>query len=43
MEPSQSCKEKKKAMWYEKEELREQRYEEMVSMMNETNFKVITL
>ena len=43
MEPSQSCPVGEKAMWYEKEELRDQRYEEMVSMMNETNFKVITL
>ena len=43
MEPSQSCPVGEKAMWYEKEELRDQRYEEMVSMMDETNFKVITL
>lgn len=43
MEPSPSCPVGEKAMWYEKEELRNQRYEEMVSMMNKTNFKVITL
>ena len=43
MEPSQMCPIGEKAMWYEKEELRDQRYEEMVSMMDETNFKVITL
>ena len=43
MEPSPSCPVGEKAMWYEKEELRNQRYEEMVRMMNETNFKVITL
>ena len=43
MEPSQSCPVGEKAMWYEKEEVRDQRYEEMISMMNETNFKVITL
>ena len=43
MEPSPSCPVCEKAMWYEKEELRNQRYEEMIRMMNETNFKVITL
>ena len=43
MEPSQSCPVGEKAMWYEKEELRNQRYEEMIRMMNKTNFKVITL
>ena len=43
MEPSPSGPVGEKAMWYEKEELRNQRYEEMVRMMNETNFKVITL
>ena len=42
-EPSPSCPVGEKAMWYEKEELRNQRYEEMIRMMNETNFKVITL
>ena len=43
MEPSPSCPVGEKAMWYEKEELRNQRYEEMIRMMNKTNFKVITL
>ena len=42
-EPSPSCPVGEKAMWSEKEELRNQRYEEMIRMMNETNFKVITL
>ena len=41
MEPSQSCPIGEKSMWYEKEEIAEQKFNLLVEEMNSTAFKVI--
>ena len=43
MEPSQMCPIGEKAMWYEKEELRDSAYEAIIGEMNRTAFNVITV
>ena len=43
MEPSQMCSIGEKAMWYEKEELRDSAYEAIIGEMNRTAFNVITV
>lgn len=43
MEPSQSCPIGEKSMWYEKEDVRDQKFETMIREMDDTAFKVIKL
>lgn len=43
MEPSQMCPIGEKAMWYEKEDLRDSAYEAIIGEMNRTAFNVITV
>ncbi len=43
MEPSQSCPIGEKSMWYEKEDVRDQKFETMIREMDSSAFKVIKL
>lgn len=43
MEPSQNCPIGEKSIWYEKENIRDQRFETMIQEMDSTAFKVIKL
>ena len=43
MEPSQMCPIGEKAMWYEKEVIRDSAYEAIIKEMNRTAFNVITV
>lgn len=43
MEPSQNCPIGEKSMWFEKQEIMEQKFEAIVREMNSTAFKVINV